>query len=592
MKKKLFISSIVVLSALALFFSACEKQWPQIEEGKFVKVIYDKGVHVHAGDKITFFYRPRTEPPTAFRMSITYQDLSTETRCLDFEVKDGVYKSSFVTPDSVMSLYVFPIGDGQQPVPISFTVHDEREHPVRGARGDLAVSWWVGGSTIGDSLFREELAENPDMVMFYRTHWFRNSFSDEKKEALRREVDSLAAFADSNAQIYGVVASGYAIIGELDKALEAMEKYLEIGELHPEIAPTAASDLKTYSSIYEKKDRSRELEIYLQMAIKFPAHRISEYYVQSAIWGKDNAGSRDSIAEAIIEARIAEDPSTYYLKSEYFDGIGDTVTAIDAAEAYAKAIESGAIPWCDWSVPDEAPPMFMRLAENDYNGSNFKSALSRAKSAIEYSEDENMIGEFYAFCAKCNVAMKQTEQAKKDIIEAVVRGAVPQAKELLPEIYPDVDPVEALKLVFEEASALAPESPRFAIVTMDDDTVAPGEVILCLDFWNPGCGPCVAEMPLLSAFAKDHVGEGIRFLSVSAAPKEHFETTAYPLENWTLCPSNRQAFIDMKVAAIPHFFLVDARGRIRYNQIGAPVDTASVAALLELLATEREVAGR
>jgi thiol-disulfide isomerase/thioredoxin len=311
--------------------------------------------------------------------------------------------------------------------------------------------------------------------------------------------------------------------------------------------------------------------------------------VEAAIWGKENAGSRDSTAEAIIEARIACDPSAYYLKSEYYIGIGDTAGAIDAASAYVKAIESGEIPWCNWYVPDEAPPIFMRLAEHDFETGDFKMSLRRAKSAIEYSQDENMIGEFYAFCAECDIALKQPEKAKSDVIEAVVRGAVADAKELLPDIYPDVEPDEALKLVFEEASALAPESPKFAIVTIDDDTVAPGDAILCLDFWNPGCGPCIGEMPLLSEFAKNHAEESVRFLSVSAAPKAHFEATEYPIENWALCPSSRQAFMDMGVAAIPHFFLIDSRGHIRYNQIGAPVDTASVAALLDLLATELEV---
>jgi thiol-disulfide isomerase/thioredoxin len=587
MKQKLFICAIVIV--IALLFAACEK-WPEIEEGKAVKVIYARGEHVHAGDEITFYYRPIKDPPHTFQMNITYQDFSYEMRCLDYEVRDGIYKISFVTPDSVMSLYIFPEGDGTQPVPISFVVHDENEDPVRGALGALAGSWWMGGSEYGDSLFKEELAKNPDMVVFYRNRWFRYSFRDETRPIIEQEVDSLKAHAEENHHIYGVLASGYAILGELDSALVSMRKYLEHDDIHSEIASRAAMDLDTYSSIFGKEDRSEEWDIKQQMALRFPMNYTAEDYVQSRIYEREFKGEPDSTAEAIIEARIEEEPASYYLKSEYLAGIGDNSGAVEAAQGYVDAFEHGEIPPCGWYFSSRAPEMFIRVAKDHFEKGDYQKALVRAKTAIEYVNQDDVKGRYFAFSAKCNIAMDETSSAKEDIIQAVVKGAIEESKELLPEIYPNLQPEEALKAVFVEASELAPKAPDFVITTSDGDSISPGTAILCMDFWNPGCGPCVAEMPLLSKFAGNRQDSRIRFLSITAAPSEHFQTTEYPMDNWELCPSNRQVFIDMKVGAIPHFFLVDERGHVRFNQIGAPLDTLSVGLLLDMLLAEGELA--
>ncbi len=587
MKQKLLICAIVIV--IALLFAACDK-WPEIEEGKAVKVIYARGEHVHAGDEITFYYRPINHPPHALKMDITYQDFSNEERCLDYEVKDSIYKSSFVTPDSVMSLNIFPMGDGRQPRPLAFIVHDENEDPVRGALGALAGSWWMGGSEYGDSLFKEELAKNPDMVVFYRNRWFRYSFRDETWPIIEREVVSLKAHTDENYHIYGVLASGYAILGELDSALASMRKYLEYDDIHSEIAPQAANDLDTYSSIYGKEDRSEEWDIKQQMALRFPMNYTAEDYVKTILWNKQNRGKPDSITERIIEARIEGNPESYFFKSVYLDQVGDSVGAVAAAEGYVTALERGEIAECGWYVSNYAPQMFRRLADYNYAEGNYQTALTQARKAIEYDDMDDRIGRQYVLAAKCNVGLGKMDSAKSDIIQAVVKGAIEEAKELLPDIYPNLQPEEALKAVFVEASELAPKAPEFIVVTEGGDTISPGDAILCMDFWNPGCGPCVAEMPLLSKFAGDRQDSRIRFLSITAAPPEHFETTEYPLDNWELCPSNRQVFMDMKVGAIPHFFLVDGRGHVRFNQIGAPLDTASVGLLLDMLLAEGELA--
>ncbi len=587
MKRALLICLFAI--AIALLFAACDK-WPELEEEKIVKVIYARGEHVHAGDEITFYYRPRNNPPHALQMDVTYQDFSNEELCLDFEVRDGIYKSSFVTPDSVMSLNIYPMGDGTQPRPIAFVVHDEDERPVRGARGVLAGAWWIGGSAYGDSIFAEELKENPDMVVFYRNRWFRYSFRDETRPIIEQEVDSLRAHAEENHHIYGAVVSGYAMLGELDSALVSMRKYLEYDDLQAEIASRAAMDLDSYSRRSGREDCSEESEIKQRMALRFPIKYIGEDYVKTMLWDKQNRGKPDSIAERIIEARIELNPESYFFKSVYLDQVGDSIGAVAAAEGYVTALEGGRIPKCGWYVSNYAPQMFRRLADYNYGEGNYQTALTQAQKAIEYDDMDDRIGRQYVLAAKCNIAMDETASAKADIIQAVVFGAVEEVKALLPDIYSNLQPEEALKAVFAEASELAPKAPEFIVVTEDGDTISPGDAILCMDFWNPGCGPCVAEMPLLSKFAGNRANSRIRFLSITAAPSEHFETTEYPLDNWTLCPSNREVFMDMKVGAIPHFYLVDVRGHVRFNQIGAPLDTASVGLLLDMLLAEGEIA--
>ncbi|MGC9315574.1 MAG: hypothetical protein ACP5G4_08155, partial [bacterium] len=442
----------------------------------------------------------------------------------------------------------------------------------------------------GDSLFKEELAKNPDMVVFYRNRWFRYSFRDETLPIIEREVDSLKAHADENHHIYGAIVSGYAMIGELGSALVSMRKYLEHDDIHSEIASRATMDLDSYSSIFGKEDRSEELEIKRRMALRFPMKYIAEDYVQSLIWENQTDGKPDSTAEVVIEALIERDPANYYLKSEYLAAIGDSSGAVKAAQGYVDAIERGEIPPCGWEFGNRGPDMFIRVAEDKIDKGNYETALELTRQGIELDNLDVRIGWQYVLAAKCNIALGQIDSAKSDIIRAVVKGAIEESKELLPDIYPNLQPEEALKEVFVEASELAPKAPDFVAVTDDGDTITPGSAILCMDFWNPGCGPCVAEMPLLSKFAGDRQDSRIRFLSITAAPSEHFETTEYPMDNWELCPSNRQVFIDMKVGAIPHFFLVDERGHVRFNQIGAPLDTLSVSLLLDMLLAEGELA--
>lgn len=583
MKQKLLICAIII--AIALLFAACEKV-PELEPGKF-KSIYNWGEHVHIGEEITFYYRPMDNPPDEFMIFIQFQDFSYDQKCLDYEVKGELLKSSYFVPESAMSIRIHPMGDSPQCQPTTILIHDDMNNPVPGTRAAAARNCY---GEYCDSIFYADLDENPDLVHFYRDRWFANSFNDETRPIIEREVDSLKAHAEENHHIYGAIVSGYAMIGELDSALASMRKYLEHDDIHSEIASRAAMDLDSYSSIFGKEDRSEELEIKRRMALRFPMKYIAEDYVQSLIWENQTDGKPDSTAEVVIEALIERDPANYYFKSEYLAAIGDSSGAVKAAQGYVDAVERGEIPLCGWEFGNRGPDMFIRVAEDKIDKGNYETALELTRQGIELDNLDVRIGMQYVLAAKCNIALGQIDSAKSDIIQAVVKGAIEESKELLPEIYPNLKPEEALKAVFVEASELAPKAPDFVVVTDDGDTISPGGAILCMDFWNPGCGPCVAEMPLLSKFAGNRQDSRIRFLSITAAPSEHFETTEYPMDNWELCPSNRQVFIDIKVGAIPHFFLVDERGHVRFNQIGAPLDTASVGLLLDMLLAEGEVA--
>lgn len=583
--KKIILFFLFIIPLLILL--SCEKP-PELEPGRLT-VKYLHGNRIHLGETIKFYYLPKKNMPEAFLMSITFPDHSSKHICLDFKISKGIAEGFFKIPDMVRSVRIFPIGDTKRPEPTTILVHDKNGIPVPGARAEFANSMFIGSIVMSDSFFWADLNDNPHLVGFFRTRWFRRSFDEEGRKIIKREVDSLSRHAEQNPDIYGVLASGYAMLAELDLSKKMLEKYMSFGEMDEEIASSAANDLYTYSSLSGKEDKEEE-KIFIEIARQFPMSYVAEEYIEKVIYSGKRKGVADSLAVKILESRVERDLSAHFYFSEYFMGIGDTASALEHAKKYTQALQSGKIPRCDyWSVPRQAPEMFMRLANDEFEKNNFKRAKEHAKNAIEYEKESIKIGSAHVFISRCCIALGDTKYAKENLLNSIAYGAFAEAKELIGEVYPNVEPEKALKIIFSEAKSHAKKAPDFEIITFAGDTIRPGSQIICIDFWNPGCKPCIAEMPLLSRFAGNHATENILWLSVSNAPARHFEENSYPLKNWTLCPENNKAFNSFEVTAIPQFILVDRDGKIRYSQVGAPLDTASVRILLGLLDFESKM---
>jgi len=117
-------------------------------------------------------------------------------------------------------------------------------------------------------------------------------------------------------------------------------------------------------------------------------------------------------------------------------------------------------------------------------------------------------------------------------------------------------------------------------------TIGHGKVI-ALEFWASWCGPCVKTAPILSAMQQKY-SDAI-FVGVSSEDEKTVRTFVNQMgnkmsyrvaadEDYTL---TRDYHVNFKVQGIPHAFLIDKSGKIRYS--GHPADPRFESTLSKLL---------
>jgi len=77
-----------------------------------------------------------------------------------------------------------------------------------------------------------------------------------------------------------------------------------------------------------------------------------------------------------------------------------------------------------------------------------------------------------------------------------------------------------------DGPAVGKPAPPLTLHTLDGRSISTdslrGQVVI-LSFWATWCGPCQEELPLLSAYAATHAGEGLQVLSFSLDEPDRLE---------------------------------------------------------------------
>jgi peroxiredoxin len=125
-------------------------------------------------------------------------------------------------------------------------------------------------------------------------------------------------------------------------------------------------------------------------------------------------------------------------------------------------------------------------------------------------------------------------------------------------------------------AAIAAAAPELAVLDQSDRAVKLAEFrgkIVLLTFWINGCGPCLAEMPVLDAVYRARKAAGFEILAVNTgqdpatiAAARRRVAVSFPFLSDRLSITSRS----YAVASYPVSFLIDGQGIIR-ERIDGPV---------------------
>lgn len=113
-------------------------------------------------------------------------------------------------------------------------------------------------------------------------------------------------------------------------------------------------------------------------------------------------------------------------------------------------------------------------------------------------------------------------------------------------------------------------APHYAARTIKGDSISlginAGKYVL-LDFWASWCGPCRAEMPLISELKSQFVGKQFSIISVSLdRNRKDFDSALAKYKmDWPQVFGDWDLIKAFNVSAIPAIFLIDPAGRIIYK---------------------------
>jgi thiol-disulfide isomerase/thioredoxin len=122
--------------------------------------------------------------------------------------------------------------------------------------------------------------------------------------------------------------------------------------------------------------------------------------------------------------------------------------------------------------------------------------------------------------------------------------------------------------------ALAPD---FQLTTLDGDTVRlssfRGRPVV-VNFWASWCGPCVKEMPALSAMQRDYEKKGITFIGLGVDSEKNVNDflkkvpVGYPVYVTGFGGAELARSFGNKAGGLPFTVVIDANGQVRSTKLG------------------------
>ena len=131
----------------------------------------------------------------------------------------------------------------------------------------------------------------------------------------------------------------------------------------------------------------------------------------------------------------------------------------------------------------------------------------------------------------------------------------------------------ALALQREPGLPPGTEAPAFELNTLDGKTVSLAELKgkpVFIDFWATWCGPCRRALPHTQQFARKYKGKAhiltINIREDAKTVRKYLKRHGYSFT--VLMDPDGAVAEQYGVEGIPHFVIIDAQGKIFFNQVG------------------------